>query len=93
MKPMIVHNLAGEPKRISPLQIVGWDAAEHELGNGRFCVGTLIIMAGNVPPLPVRESLEQVDWLYERATANEAWPPLQRVDPRLAQDDDPLRDL
>lgn len=68
MKPLVVHNLAGEPRRLNPMAIVGWNTHEHELPNARFQVGTLVVLAAG-PPVAIRESQEQLDWLFQQATA------------------------
>jgi hypothetical protein len=67
MKPMILTNVAGESRRLNPMQVVGWVATEHELGNGRYQRGTLLAMSSG-PPIAVLESEAQVDWMFEQAS-------------------------
>lgn len=70
MRPIIVHNREGAERRLNPMQVAGWAPAEIEVEPARFMVGTLVMMAaGNLEPLPIRESVEQFDFLFERASA------------------------
>lgn len=66
MKPLVVHNAAGEPRRLSALQIIGWTEAEIDAGGGRILIGTVVVLANGEKVL-CREGLSQMDWLYERA--------------------------
>lgn len=81
MRPMILTNANGEKRRLTPFQIAGWVAADFE-HNGRAFAGCAVVL-GNGAQVLVRESEEQLDHLFERATGGSA--PHGAVSARAAQ--------
>lgn len=79
MKPLIVTNAAGEPRRLNPMAVVGWTPAEINLGNGRIALGSVIAIAG-APPVQVLESTGTIDVLFEQATDGWMRPAMTRAD-------------
>lgn len=68
MRPMIVTAGNGEKRRLNPMQIIGWREADVPAAEGRPEVYKGCIIALPTGPVGVRESEEQIDWLFALAT-------------------------
>jgi hypothetical protein len=66
VKPLFVTNVAGARVRLNPMNIIGWALAEVPIGNGKVILGAAIALPDG--PRMVRESPEQLDWMFEQAT-------------------------
>lgn len=78
MKPLTLTNVAGQAVHISPMAIIGWVSAEVPVGNGKVIMGTAVALPDGARQ--VRESPEQVAFLFERATDGWLQPKLTRAD-------------
>ena len=71
MRPLIVTTADGSKRRLNPMQIIGWRAADVPTGDAAGSMvyqGTVIALVGG--PVGVRESEDQIDWLFVLATSD-----------------------
>lgn len=66
MKPLFVTNLVGQRVRLNPMNVIGWVPAEAPLGDGKVIMGSALAVTDGARV--VRESPEQIDFLFEQAT-------------------------
>lgn len=67
MKPITLTMTAGARPRINPLHLLTWAPSMIEAG-GKTHLGSTVILADGVAR-QVLENAEQIDWLFEQATA------------------------
>lgn len=67
LKPIILTTLGGGRPRVNPMHLATWAPHIIESG-GKSHLGSKIMFAGVASE--VLESAEQIDWLFERATAD-----------------------
>lgn len=83
MRPLIVTTANGDKRRLNPMQMVGWRAGDVPTGDAEGSAvyqGTIIALVGG--HVGVRESEEQIDWLFVLATTD--GPPRPRPTPGQA---------
>lgn len=76
MRPVILTNVTGDKVRINPMNMIGWAPADVPAENSRILLGSAVALVDGARL--VRESVEQIDHLFERATDGWMRPPVTR---------------
>lgn len=81
MKRVVLNEaFTGHVVHLNPMQMIGWVAADHPLDpeGRRIMAGSVVALVDG--PRRVRQTPEQIDFLFEQATEGWMRPPITRQD-------------